>query len=411
MNDRLPSPKFPLAIALVMIWVLACQIAPESVADETDKNHGNAPELDRLVADSIDTDTASRWAQLVLKGIDTEFPTKMTLVYTDPEQIRRPRDAFPAFYGSFDWHSSVHGHWLLVRLMRTFPDLPESSRIRSVLDRHLSAENLKKEATFFGLDEQKTFERMYGWSWYLRFVMELDSFDTPHATRWRENAKPLEDVLVSRIIHYLPLLTYPIRTGQHTDTGFALGQIIDYARFFGNRELESLAVRRAKHFYEDDTHYPLQYEPSGHDFFSSGWNEADLMRRVLKQDQFVQWFGKFVPEIAKQLGDGTVQPVQVSDITDGKLVHLAGLNLNRAWCMRAIAESLPTRHELKAKLTDSANRHQSAGLGYINSGSYEGDHWLATFGLYAATQTAATQTAATQHETTQTSLESASEAK
>ncbi|MEM9368296.1 MAG: DUF2891 domain-containing protein [Planctomycetota bacterium] len=327
--------------------------------------------------------TAEQWGQLVLNGVETEFPNKLSLVYSRPDQIRRPRDVFPAFYGCFDWHSSVHGHWVLVRLLRDHPQLPSSDRIRLVLNRHLTEENLRREASFFAMDEQKAFERMYGWSWLLRLAMELDSWQDPDAKRWRESLRPLESVLLDRTQAYLPLLTYPIRVGQHTDTGFALGQILDYAGAMARPDLAALVRQKAIDFYANDTDYPVHFEPSGHDFFSSCWNEADLMRRVLKGKDFEVWLESFVPKLDAQLSDGTIAPVTVSDASDGKIVHLAGLNLHRCWCMESVAQALRSDHPLRGSLLASARVHRDAGLAYINSGNYEGDHWLATFGLYA----------------------------
>ncbi len=328
--------------------------------------------------------TANAWAQLVLKGVDTEFPNKLALVYTSAEQIKTPREHFPAFFGCYDWHSSVHGHWVLVRLLKQYPTIDSAPRIRQVLAEHLTAENLQREAEFFSRDEQKTFERMYGWAWLLRLAIELEGWDDPDAIVWRKNLQPLENVFVQRIEAYLPLLTFPIRTGQHPDTAFALGQILDYARVMQLAGLEQLAIERALAFYRADIDYPVQYEPSGHDFFSSCWNEADLMRRVLSEGEFVAWLDAFLPHLAKQLTDGTIAPVVVSDPSDPKLVHLAGLNLHRAWCLRSVALSLPAEHQLRGALLTSAQAHLTDGLQYINSGHYEGDHWLATFGLYAS---------------------------
>ncbi len=331
----------------------------------------------------LDGSTANQWGQLVLAGVETEFPNKLSLVYSNEDQIGTPREHFPAFYGSYDWHSSVHGHWVLIRLLRYHATIESAPQIREVLNRHLSEANLQKEAEFFARDEQKAFERMYGWAWFLRLVMELEDWEDPDAERWREYVRPLENVLVKRIEAYLPLLSYPIRIGQHTDTGFALGQILDYARAIGQSRLERLVVDRATAFYAADTDYPVHYEPSGHDFFSSCWNEADLMRRVLAEPEFEQWLDKFVPTLAEQLADGTIAPVRVSDVSDPKIVHLAGLNLSRAWCLQSVASALRDDHPLREPLVESASSHLSAGLAYINSGHYEGDHWLATFGLYA----------------------------
>ena len=331
----------------------------------------------------LDAATANQWGEMVLHGVDTEFPNKLALVYSKKDQIKTPREHFPAFYGSFDWHSSVHGHWVLVRLLKDHPAIESAPRIRQVLSEHLSQGNLQKEAEFFSQEEQKTFERMYGWAWFLRLAMELEAWDDPDAKKWRANLRPLENVLVGRIEAYLPRLTYPIRIGQHTDTGFALGQILDYARMMKRAKLEMLVVDRAKAFYATDADYPVHYEPSGHDFFSSCWNESDLMRRVLPPQAFESWLRKFVPHLPEQLTDGTIAPVNVSDIRDPKIVHLAGLNLNRAWCLQSVAATLPNDHPLRRPLIDSAQSHLQAGLSYINSGHYAGDHWLATFGLYA----------------------------
>ena len=331
----------------------------------------------------LDDAKANQWAKLVLKGVDTEFPNKLSLVYSSPTQIKTPREHFPAFFGCYDWHSSVHGHWVLVRLLKDHRDIEVASQIRKVLDAHLSTSNLQQEASFFAREEQKTFERMYGWAWFFRLALELDDWDDPDAQQWRQNLLPLEEVLLKRVHAYLPRLTYPIRIGQHTDTAFALGQIIDYARATRQNKLEQLVIDRARRFYLNDIDYPVHYEPSGHDFFSSCFNEMDLMRRVLSSDEFDRWMDKFVPRLAEQLTDGTITPVIVSDASDPKIVHLAGLNLHRAWCMQSVAASLKTEHVAKRALDKSALAHLQEGLTYINSGHYEGDHWLATFGLYA----------------------------
>ena len=358
------------ASQMLVIVVLAIPFATDSKAQS-------------LATNQLDESTAESWAKLVLDGVDTEFPNKLSLVYLNKDQIKAPREHFPAFYGCYDWHSSVHGHWVLVRLLKDYPGMQSAPRIREVLSRHLSAENLKQEAAFFARDEQKTFERMYGWSWLFRLVIELDGWNDADAKRWRDNLRPLEEVLAQRVKDYLPKLTFPIRIGQHTDTGFALGQILDYARAMEMPALQALVIDRAKEYFATDLDYPVHYEPSGHDFFSSCWNEADLMRRVLPAPEFEGWLARFVPELATQLTDGTIAPVAVSDVTDPKIVHLAGLNLNRAWCLRSVASALRDDHPLKRVLVKNAESHLAAGLAYINSGHYEGDHWLATFGLSA----------------------------
>jgi hypothetical protein len=271
---------------------------------------------------------------------------------------------------------------MLVRLLKLYPGNTAEAKIRDRLDDHLTAKNMQIEADYFAPKLNKSFERMYGWAWALRLVSELHGWDDAQGQKWRENLRPLEAILVDRTKDYLPLLTYPIRTGVHPDVGFALGQTLDYARTVEDKELETLVISRAKAFYGHDRQYPFNYEPSGQDFFSSGLNEADLMRRVLAQGKFVAWLDAFFPhdlDDPKQF----VTPVEVSDVTDGKLVHLAGLNLSRAWCMQGIAKALPAGDPRAAILTQSAREHAKIGFSYVFSGHYEGEHWLATFAIYA----------------------------
>lgn len=331
---------------------------------------------------------ANAFVQLALKNIDQEYPNKPGITLAGPELVVGPKQLFPAFYGSFDWHSCVHAHWMLVRLLKLYPDLNDAAAIRSKLNEHLTLPKLEQEAKLFETKENKSFERMYGWAWLLRLVVELETWEDPQAKSWRQNLRPLETVLVNNTKAYLPKLSYPIRTGEHTDTGFALSQILDYARTVKDLELEQLLVQRAKHYYLADTDYPTRYEPSGHDFFSSCWNESDLMRRVLPADQYATWLKSYLPKLSdrtEQL-DNLLKPVQVSDVTDGKLVHLAGLDLSRAWCLNGIARSLESNSPIATALRESSQAHGKVGMSYVFSGHYEGEHWLATFAVYWLTE-------------------------
>lgn len=220
------------------------------------------------------------------------------------------------------------------------------------------------------------------WAWYLRLVAELDTWDDEQGQQWRENLRGLEELVVQRTIDYLPKLSYPIRTGVHPDTGFALALIIDYARLLKNKPLENLIVQQARDYYLNDTDYPTKYEPSGQDFFSSCLNEADLMRRILSADEFIKWFDRYLPSLKNGDGGNLLKPAIVSDITDGYIVHLAGLDLSRAWCMMGIASALPENDARIKLLRDSAAEHAEIGFGYVFSGAYEGEHWLATFAIY-----------------------------
>lgn len=371
--------KFPAFFQFLSILALG-------VAAMASNAHAQDPvDLPKL-GDRLTDDQVTAFAKLALGGMDTEFPNKPGHVFDGTDSIMPPKELTPAFYGSFDWHSSVHGHWMLIRLLREFPGNSLDREIRKKLHEHLSAENIKAEAEFFSQKRNKAFERMYGWAWYLRMVIECESWEDDDAKIWRENLRPLEEILVERMMAYLPLLQYPIRTGQHPDSGFALGQGLDYARAVGNQELEKLIVSRAIDFFGRDVDYPTRYEPSGHDFFSSCWNEADLMRRVLSPEEFVTWFDAYLPTLKSGESGNLLIPVEVSDVTDGKLVHLAGLDLSRGWCLQGIASSLPKDDPRVKLLNESAAAHAAMGYKYVFSGHYEGEHWLATFAIYLHTQ-------------------------
>jgi len=325
---------------------------------------------------TIPNEQAEQFAQLALAGIDREYPNKPANVMAGPEAVLSPRQMHPAFFGCFDWHSAVHSHWLLVRLLKLHPDLPCIEEIRQALAAHFTEDNLFAEADHFRAPEHAAFERMYGWAWLLRLAAELHECDDAESLKWRKLLLPLENVIVHLISEYLPKLSYPIRTGQHPDTGFALGQIIDYAAATGNQLLADLAIEKATTFYLQDRDYPFGYEPSGHDFFSSGLNTADLMRRVLGGQEYSDWLAAFLSDLSD------LKPVPVTDVTDGKLVHLAGLNLSRAWCLHGIASALPDGDSRVADLTQLANDHAAIGDQHVISGHYEGEHWLATFSVY-----------------------------
>ncbi len=326
----------------------------------------------------------SLFAQLALKGIQTEFPNKPSNVMVGPQSARTPQQMHPAFYGCFDWHSSVHGHWMLVRLLRLYPDCSVAAEIRQKLAANLTAENIEREAEYFRAKHNRNFERMYGWAWLLRLVTELHGWDDDQGREWRENLRPLEEIIVEKSLDYLPKLSYPIRTGVHPDTGFALAQALDYARETGNAEFERLIIDRSRDYYLEDRDYPENYEPSGEDFFSSGLNEADLMRRVLDETEFARWLDRFLPRLSTA-DSHLFRPVEVSDVTDGKIVHLAGLDLSRGWCLQGIASALPSSDRRRSILQKAAADHAEAGYKYVFSGHYEGEHWLATFAIYLHT--------------------------
>ncbi len=329
------------------------------------------------------------FARLAIEGIPREFPNKPSNVMTGPESVLGPRRMHPVFYGCFDWHSSVHGHWMLVRLAKAAPETSIVAEARGVLDRQLTAPGLAAEAAYFDKPSNRSFDRLYGWAWLLRLAAELHTWDDPDARRWAANLRPLEQKLVALTKGYLPRLTYPIRTGVHPDTAFALGQTLDYARAVGDTELEELVVGFCRQKYRPDRDYPFRYEPSGEDFFSAGWNEADLMRRVLPQDEFAAWLTRFAPALSEEdpAEELAMRPAVVSDVTDPKIVHLAGLNLSRAWTQNGVRAALPAGDPRRVRLERSVAAHTRAGLDYVFSGHYEGEHWLVTFAVYLLTET------------------------
>jgi hypothetical protein len=332
---------------------------------------------------TLDVRTASHMASLAMRCIGKEYPNKLDHVMNDAGEVKRPRELHPAFYGCFDWHSSVHGHWMLVRLLKQFPAIPESTGIRSALEDNLSKENLLAEAAYLDRPNRQSFERTYGWAWLLKLAEELATWKDPDGERWSRNLQPLSRALSLRLASFLPKQNYPIRTGVHPNTAFALAFAWDFAKTSGDAGLEALASERARSYFGSDRAYPAAWEPGGEDFFSPALMEADLMRRVLPAPEFVRWFEGFFPGAAAgRFTHNLMTPAQVTDRTDPKLVHLDGLNLSRAWCMQSIAAALPAGHPARTFLAEAARRHADDALGHIATGDYAGEHWLASFAVY-----------------------------
>jgi hypothetical protein len=335
---------------------------------------------------AIPVEQASAFARLALKGLDKEYPNKLEHVMAGPADVQTPQALHPAFYGSYDWHSSVHGHWMLVRLLRMVPNLPEAAEIRERLNAHLTAANLQAEAAYFARPDSRPFERPYGWAWFLKLAEELHGWtDDADAQRWSAAVAPLAHVIVKRYLDFFPKQTYPIRTGVHPNTAFGLSFAWDYAMATGNEALKTLITERARAYFLADTSAPAHWEPSGADFFSPTLLEADLMRRVLPPEEFRAWFAAFLPGASREEPASLFQPATVTDRTDPQLVHLDGLNLSRAWCLKAIASALPPDDQARAALDRSAARHAKAGLAHVASGDYAGEHWLASFAVYEQT--------------------------
>jgi hypothetical protein len=333
----------------------------------------------------LDMAKASKFAAMALKCIEQEYPNKPSHVMNNEKDVLSPKAQHPTFYGCFDWHSSVHGHWMLIRLLKIFPALPEAAAIRAALNRNLTAVNILKEVEYLGQPSRESFERTYGWAWFLKLVEELYHWNDPDGKKWLKNLAPLETAIVKRYIDFLPKQTYAIRTGVHPNTAFGLAFALDYARTAKNETLEKLLVERSLFYYSHDTDCPAGWEPGGEDFFSPCLMEAALMQRVLKKEEFIRWFHAFLPQLKKG-NPGPLrrlmEPAIVTDRSDGKLVHLDGLNLSRAWCMKRIAAALPKGDRAREHLLKAAQLHAEDALKNIHSGDYAGEHWLASFAVY-----------------------------
>lgn len=331
-------------------------------------------------------DVVDHFVALVLGHIDREYPNKLDHVMNGPEQVKGPRDLHPIFYGSYDWHSSVHGHWLLIRALRLFPKLAQRTELIALLDKRFNSDAVKVELEYLSQKRRETFERTYGWAWFLKLAAELREpgaladaaapFD-----RWRIALQPLTDAFVERYLKFLPKATYPIRVGTHQNTAFGLALAHDYARVSRHTELTKAIVAKARAWYEKDQNYPA-WEPDGSDFLSPGLVEAECMRRVLG-DGFIQWLDRFLPNLDKGEPVTLFTPATVSDRTDGQITHLDGLNLSRAWCFRSIASALDGSRQ--GTLKASFDKHLDSALPHV-SGDYMGEHWLATFALLAMTE-------------------------
>jgi hypothetical protein len=334
---------------------------------------------------------ASRFARLALRGIGREYPNKLDHVINNESDVRSPRSLHPAFYGCFDWHSSVHGHWMLVRLLRLLPELPEAREIRAALSANLTAANLRAEKAYLDQPGRRSFERTYGWAWLLKLAEELHGWDDSDGKGWSVSLQPLAGSFVARYLDFLPKQTYPIRTGTHPNTAFGLAFALDYARTAQHQELERLIVERSLAYFSADADCPAAWEPSGSDFLSPCFIEADLMRRVLPPPEFAPWLLRFLPGLPGGEPASLFTPALVTDRTDPQIVHLDGLNLTRAWCMRGIAAALPPdsevyRHAYRV-LMGAAEQHAMAALPHVASGDYMGEHWLASFAVYLLSST------------------------
>lgn len=360
---------------LILVLFFNCNKSKEQKTEVTKKT------MELVKAPVLNLEQANRLAQLPVHCITTEYPNKLNQTIGDASDLKTPKELHPSFYGCFDWHSAVHGHWSLVSLLKQFPELESKSEIEEKLLQNISKDNIAQELLYFEGQHNKSFERTYGWAWLLKLAEELHTWDNPLARELEVNLQPLTDLIVDKYLEFIPKLNYPIRVGEHPNTAFGLSFAYDHAVAVNHLELKSLIKARAKDFYSDDQGCPLSWEPSGFDFLSPCLEEAALMKRVLSLEDFKVWFSDFLPELSDETFELSVG--EVSDRTDGKLVHLDGVNFSRAWSLNYIAKGLPEYQHLK----NIANQHINYSLPSIAGDSYEGGHWLGSFAIYALNST------------------------
>ena len=359
-------------IYIVVFVFLSC-----NSSEEKKKTPNETPKIELVEAPVLNLEQANRLAQLPLHCMNTEYPNKLSQTIGSASDLKTPKELHPAFYGCFDWHSAVHGHWSLVSLLKQFPDLDHRDEIQQKLLQNISKENIEQEVLYFEGQHNKSFERTYGWAWLLKLAEELYTWDSDVARQLESNLQPLTDLIINKYIEFLPKLNYPIRVGEHPNTAFGLSFAYDYALAVEHTELITLIENRAKDFYNDDQDCPLEWEPSGFDFLSPCLEEAALMKRVMSIEDFTAWMNDFLPELNNTTFELSVG--EVSDRTDGKLVHLDGVNFSRAWSLNFIAKDIPDYNHLK----NIANQHVNYSLPSIVGDSYEGGHWLGSFAIYA----------------------------
>jgi hypothetical protein len=331
---------------------------------------------------ALSAQSAEKFARLALACVTRDYPNKIAHVLESPSDVRPPRELTPAFYGCYDWHSAVHGHWLLVRLVRQFPTAPFTVDARAALSSNLTAQNIAGEVAYVGRPSRVSFERPYGLAWLLQLAAELRSWNDPQAKAWSEALEPLESLAATRIREWLPKLLHPIRIGEHDQTAFSFGLIWDWAAAKDDRPMMDLLRSRIATFYEKDRACPLAYEPGGQDFVSPCLAEADLMRRTVAGDAYARWLSVFLPQIPADGSTKWLTPAEVSDRSDPKLGHLDGLNLSRAWMLNGIAGALPPKDPRVTSLRSTATLHRDAALPWVSGERYEGGHWLGTFAVY-----------------------------
>ncbi|NOY36555.1 MAG: DUF2891 domain-containing protein [Chlorobi bacterium] len=369
--------KIYLLFIILIISSLGVNSCKQQSTNVSKKDMEKVAELEMLTPGA-----AGNFARLAFTCIRQEYPNKLSHVMNDSSEVKSPKALHPVFYGCFDWHSCVHGYWMLVHLLRTYPDLPHQEEIRSAISERLTPENIRQEITYLHKPNRKSFERTYGWAWLLKLAEELNTWDDPDGKTWAATLAPLADEIAQRYKSFLPVQEYPIRRGVHPNTAFGLIFALDYARQAGDKELEKIIIQCAKNYYYNDHNAPVSWEPDGDDFLSPALQEASLMLRILPHEEFLTWLYAYLPGLGEGIPSNLFTPANVRDRSDPKIVHLDGLNLSRAWSMFELANALDKNDPAHSLLIQSGIRHAQATLPYITSGNYEGEHWLASFAVY-----------------------------
>lgn len=368
------SNRCAVKLVLGSVLMIATMLSPAPVGAQRSAARGD-----------FTAASAARFANLALACVHKEYPNKIAHVLNGDADVRAPHQLTPAFYGCYDWHSSVHGHWLLARLARTFPTAPFAEPARQALATSLTASNIAGEVQYLNGTGRTSFERPYGLAWLLQLAAELREWDTPQARTWAAAVKPLEQAAAARIRDWLPKLSWPIRIGEHDQTAFSFGLMLDWAHIANDQPMIDLLTSRIETYYGKDRNCPFAYEPSGQDFLSPCLAEADLMRRVLPRARYGPWLQAFLPVVPVNGSATWLDPAVVTDPGDPKLAHLDGLNLSRAWMLDGIITGLAPADARRASLQAAASRHRTAGLKAVTGEHYEGGHWLGSFAVYLVT--------------------------
>ncbi|MDX1462581.1 MAG: DUF2891 domain-containing protein [Marinirhabdus sp.] len=370
--------KYLLAIFILTCCMSSCENTQTEVTNQSTAEP--IREIEQFEAPKFTLAEGNKLIELPLHCVTTEYPNKLGQTIGKDSDLQPPRTLHPTFYGCFDWHSAVHGYWSMVTLLKEFPELEKADEVSEILKNNLTQQNIEQEVAYFERKLNTSYERTYGWAWLLKLSEALHTWNDPLARELEANLQPLSDLMVERYIEFLPKLVYPIRVGEHTNTAFGLTFAYDYAESVGNEELKSAIAQRAKDFYLNDSGCPLQWEPSGYDFLSPCFEEIDIMRRVLNETDFKAWLSDFLPSLNSDTFQ--LQPGEVSDRTDGKLVHLDGLNFSRAWVLYGLASQYPEYEYLE----NIGNQHLAYSYPNLVGDSYEGGHWLGSFAIYALLQ-------------------------